>query len=488
MKNKYPEWVLKHKEKGTEIRKIGKSFYIYKVTSVWDREKKRARKITEKFLGTITTEGLIKPQRERLMESLHNISVKEFGAAGFLLEISSDILKRLKEIYPVEWKEIFVFSALRLLHNTPIKNLQTYYATSFLSESMSGAKLSPKAVGELLRDVGREREKIKSFLGQFISGGDFALIDLTHVFSLSESVISSVPGYNSRREFLPQVRVVFLFSLGRHMPSYFRIVAGSISDVSSLVLTVKEAGVKDAVVIGDKGFYSEDNVLDLERERLHYILPLKRDSSLIDYMRIQEGDRRAFDGYFLFEKRAVWHYSYKVKAGALSGKKVAVFLDERLKAEEEKDYLLRIEEDAKANTKAKKNLETLFENQHRLGTIAVITDLDEDAERIYNLLKCRAEIETMFDAFKNVLNADRTYVRDDHQLEGWMLINFISLVFYYKIYRLLADNRLLKRHSPKDVLIHLSRIHKLKVYDQWITSEIPKKSREIIQKLKIPIT
>jgi len=45
-------------------------------------------------------------------------------------------------------------------------------------------------------------------------------------------------------------------------------------DVSSLILTVKEAGIKNAVLISDKGFYSEANVLDLEKGRktgLHYI-------------------------------------------------------------------------------------------------------------------------------------------------------------------------------------------------------------------------
>ena len=94
----------------------------------------------------------------------------------------------------------------------------------------------------------------------------------------------------------------------------------------------------------------------------------------------------------------------------------------------------------------------------------------------------------MFDAFKNVLQADRAYMRDDYQMEGWMFINFLALVFYYKTYGLLSDNDLLKRYSPKDVLIHLSRIHKLKVQDQWVTSEIPKKTRDILEKLNLPIT
>ena len=98
------------------------------------------------------------------------------------------------------------------------------------------------------------------------------------------------------------------------------------------------------------------------------------------------------------------------------------------------------------------------------------------------------EIEITFDAFKNVLNADKTYMRDDYQIEGWMFINFIALVFYYRLYKILADNSLLKRYTPNDVLIHLSRIYKLKIQNEWITSEIPKKTRVILEKLNIPIT
>ena len=73
-------------------------------------------------------------------------------------------------------------------------------------------------------------------------------------------------------------------------------------------------------------------------------------------------------------------------------------------------------------------------------------------------------------------------------MEGWMFINFIALVFYYRLYKILADNSLLKRYTPNDVLIHLSRIYKLKIQNEWITSEIPKKTRDILEKLNMPIT
>jgi transposase len=253
------------------------------------------------------------------------------------------------------------------------------------------------------------------------------------------------------------------------------MLVGSINSVSSLKLTVSESGARNVVVIGDKGFYSSKNASDLEGEGLHYVLPLKRTSSLIRYGRMKKGTSRAFDGHFLFEDdRVVWHYRYDLG----KSRHIVVFLDSKLKAEEEKDSVARCDD---------RDMAKFFEKQHVQGTIAVITDLDADAKRVYELLKCRVNIEQLFDTFKNTLNADRTYMRDDYHLQGWILINFVAMLLYYKIYNLLLNNDLLGRFSPKDVLTHLVRVHKLKIGDEWVTSEVPKKTRLIVEKLQIPI-
>ena len=81
--------------------------------------------------------------------------------------------------------------------------MQTYYAGSFLSETLTGAHLSPKPVGELLGEIGMVRERIKMVLKPLVSGTDFALVDLAHVLSRSKGVVSSVPGFNSKRHFSP---------------------------------------------------------------------------------------------------------------------------------------------------------------------------------------------------------------------------------------------------------------------------------------------
>jgi hypothetical protein len=489
---KYPAWVYKHKQKGTLVARKGDNFYLYKVRSVWNREKGRAQLKTEKYLGKITPDGVVKPKHERVMEAMKHVSVKEYGASFFLNEIAGDVVSLLREHYSYRWKEVFVFAAMRLLYNTPIKNLEFHYSTSFLSEMFTDAHLSDKVVGEMLREIGLDRDSAKGFLSNFVSGVEYAAIDITHVFSLSEDVISSTVGHNAENDFTPQVNLLYLFDLKRRTPAYFRMLVGSITSVSSIRLTVSESGARNVVVIGDKGFYSSKNAGDLEREGLHYVLPLKRDSSLIDYGRMRRGTRKAFDGHFLFEERVIWHYGYSHD----DGRRIVVFLDSRLKAEEEKDFIARQdgeEEEKTKMTKAKEKredeeMEEFFSKEYTQGTIAVITDLEElEGRKIYELLKCRVSIEQLFDTFKNTLNADRTYMRDDYQLYGWMLVNFVAMLLYYKIYNLLLNNDLLGRYSPKDVLTHLARVHKLKIGDEWVTSEIPKKTRLIVEKLDLPI-
>ena len=68
-----------------------------------------------------------------------------------------------------------------------------------------------------------------------------------------------------------------------------------------------------------------------------------------------------------------------------------------------------------------------------------------------------------------------------------MFVNFIALMMHYRIYNILRKKDLLSRYSPRDVIERLERVRKLKVGDEWKTSEIPKKSRKIIEDLEMHI-
>lgn len=94
----------------------------------------------------------------------------------------------------------------------------------------------------------------------------------------------------------------------------------------------------------------------------------------------------------------------------------------------------------------------------------------------------------MFDAFKNILEADRSYMRSDYSMEGWMFINYLSLVYYYKIYHRLIEKDLLSEYSPLDVLLVLSKYRRVKVSSHWVDLEVPKQTRKLIERLNLHIT
>lgn len=491
-----PSWVLKQRRKGTQPVQIGNNYYLYKIGSRWDPKKKRSVKVTEEYLGKITKDGVIPSKHKRIEEQYKWVSVKEFGATYFLQSISQDIINELKHVYPYEWKELFTLAVFRLTEKSPLKRIGFYYNTSYLSESLKGVRTSQKFLGSFLREIGSNRELMKQFMRSFIVGTEYAIIDITNIFSYSQGVISAMLGHNKDEVYIPQVNLILIYSLDKLQPVYFRQVAGSVKDVSIIVKTVNELDAKNIVLIGDKGFHSNANVQELRENRIDYVLALKRNSSYIRYEKIKEGNRKKFDGYFLYHKRHVWFYTEELN----NTEQIVTYLDETLKAEEESDLAARIKnlekkaKEKKLSGDEEKQLAEyktrLYDRPYRNGTLSVRTNLKKSAEEIYHIIKSRVNVEQVVDTFKNVLEADKTYMRDDNQLEGWLFVNFIAMQLYYKIYAILLQKKMLNNYSPLDVIIALKRVHNLKLKDKYQLAEVPKKSIDVIKKLgiDIPIT
>jgi len=245
-------------------------------------------------------------------------------------------------------------------------------------------------------------------------------------------------------------------------------------------MCLQESGVKDATVIIDKGFASMSNIEALEKEGLKFIIPLPRNSSFIDYEKVKSGDKRLFDGYFQYEGRYIWHYTMAVD----EKKSVTLFVDEELRNREEKDYLNRIESKVADYT-----IEKFYDKRHTFGTIAVIRNTANSPRETYVEYKTRGQVETMIDTLKNIVEADRTYMQNQSALEGWMFVNMIALKWYYEILNLLKKHELNKKYSPADFLLFLAEIKKVKINGTWQNAEMTRKTRELLQKLKIiPIT
>ncbi len=480
-KNVIPDWALKHKTKGTSIHCIRGKYYLYKISSKWDSKKGRAVKKTDSYLGRITEEGFISPKLKSAISDLKNVTIKEFGASVLMNNLTQELQGQLKKIYPQDWKSLFTIAAVRFFHNSPMKNMNHHFQHSYLSELFSEVNTDPRVISNFLEKLGSDREKMVLFMKELAAeGSENLIVDLTHIFSESENMNWLSIGHNSQDQFHQQINMLLIFSQDRMKPVYFRLLPGAIRDVSSLKATIAEGNISNALFVGDKGFHSFGNVEMFEEQNLRYILPLKRNNSDIDYEVMKTQDRRKFDGSFFFQDRLIWSKEGKTKAG----RRTILFFDQRLRTDEEKSFLDRVHKMPKEKNEEKEELlNSFYEKQFELGTITIITNSDKTAEKIYQCLKARTNIEVAFDTFKNILEADKTYMRSDAHMYGWMLVNFLSLLMYYALYGILTSRELLAHYSPKDIIMHFSKVYKVKVGDRQTISEIPKTTRVLSEKM-----
>lgn len=478
----YPDWAVKHRLPGTELRLIRGKFYLYEVSSVYDKKKKRARKISGKYLGAISEEkGFVPSEKQQLREKaarvidLSKISVREFGFTAFLRQFNISIAEALEKSFPGLSLQIIYMAYSRLLYNSPIKNIPFHIAKSMLTaEDISS--YSEKYFSGLLRKIGANRQGIAGYMKSFISPNDFVLVDMTNIVTDSRQMRYAKEGYNSNMVFHKQFNLLYIYSSSLLQPVFYRLYAGNLREVTGFKICLQESGLDDAVVIADKGFYSEANIQAMNQENLRYIIPLKRDNRLIDY-RFTKSNTLA---YFKFEGRYIWHGKLTTE----QNRQVFFFLDEQLKVQEKRDYLDRVE-----TLPEYYSIETFHQKEDRFGTIALLTNLPgAEAEQIYTTYKSRNNVEVMFDGIKNVLHADRTYMQNEDALEGWMFINHIALQWYYIIYNLLLLHKQLKRFSVRDFLIHLTEIKKVRIDDRWVLEPTIKSTEALLYKLNIHIT
>ncbi|MDR1758069.1 MAG: hypothetical protein LBR51_03785 [Bacteroidales bacterium] len=98
-------------------------------------------------------------------------------------------------------------------------------------------------------------------------------------------------------------------------------------------------------------------------------------------------------------------------------------------------------------------------------------------------------MSALFDAFKNILDADRTYMQNLQTLEGWMFINLVALKCYYTLLNLLKKHELNRKYATQDFLLFLAELKKVKINNTWHNAEVTREAAELLGKLEIlPVT
>ena len=482
---KHPYWALAHKRPGTELRLIKGRYYLYEYKTIYDKDKKKPKKVSGQLLGSITEkEGFIPSPKKSLKEGIlekgiSNLLCKEYGVSQLTVNKFSAFNEKLQAVFPDNWKEILAIAYCRFVYRCPLKSVPFRIASSFLPELLNLKSFNEKTTSGILNQIGNNREKVIEYLKLFISPGEFVLMDATDIFSASHQIDLARKGYNSKLQYDTQFNLMYIYSSQNKMPVYYRLLPGNIRDVKAFKNCLIEAGLKDAIVVADKGFYSKANVELLLSEKLKFILPLKRDSSLISYEEIASNTFKTGSSFFEHENRPIWHNVFPQE----NKLKLYLFLDEQLRIREDADYLRRIKTHPESYS-----IEGYHNKKNRFGTIALLSPIEDKPDVIYETYKTRNSIEVMFDSMKNVMEADHTYMQNEQTLQGWMFINHITLQWYQQLYIELKEKSLLKKISVNDYIQTLTDVKKIKINNQWHFNEFTTQTEKLISKLGIKIS
>ena len=502
MKEQKPDYVKNFKKpKNTEIKHIGRYYYLYERSSVYDPETKKMRKKSGKCLGRITENGLV-PSREKVDDNVFsNIEIKEAGLSGCLWERNQNMIERLKKHFPDIWREMFVMAALRFSFGPRFKRISENYESCIFSEIYPGLNLDGSYITALLKNIGKRTEAIKAFMHEDNDRlSSYLVFDGHRIISDSKTLETACMGYDSKMRYKNQVNLVYAFSVSgtKCFPYYYKQFSGDVPDITAFQDLIEEAEVKkeNLTILADKGFGDDDNFTLIDESGFKYIIPIKRNSK--DSKDNAPLSNTGYDDSFLYNSRPIFH-----KAVEKDDYTVHIYRDMHLYSDEMGDIterinkknntasLLRTNEEERIRKGKKrrltdeqlKNLKAVsfkdcLENENTIGTITLRTnDRALSGVQVYTLYKRRESIEDFFKAYDNSFDFSASYMRNIYSEEGWLFLNHLSAIIGFDILDEIYAEGKTNDISLSDFRTKMSHLYANKIKGTWRMARITEKKQ-----------
>lgn len=130
--SRYPDWVNQFKKKGTSVKKVGDSYYLYSNTSKYVRGKKYPQPI-QSFIGIITPDGVVETHRKKV--SLTDIEVYEYGFSTAILSLCS---KEWKKKLGKDWYDVICNIIISYSDNSYVLREGTFRDNTQLHHKIQG--------------------------------------------------------------------------------------------------------------------------------------------------------------------------------------------------------------------------------------------------------------------------------------------------------------------------------------------------------------
>ena len=508
-----PEFVEKFvKPRNTEIKHIGNNWYLYERLNRYDASIRRSRKVSGQCIGKITEQGLV-PSKRRMVkaETMTVKSVVDVGSSLYLWDRTAEIRQRLQRHFPSDWERIYVAALVRAFYEPRFKRLQLHFEESFLSVLFPSLRFGATDNSAMLRNLGRNREKISAFMQEDVKKhSKFILFDGHRLITASKGMPFGELGYDSKRRFKPQINLLYAYSLAESScaPVYYKQFNGSTPDVKAFPDLLKEMAIsnKGATIVADKGFGSEEDFSLIEDVGLGYVIPLRRGNRFV-----KDGLPAAPSGYddgFVYHGRAIQYKEYPQE-----GFNVFLYFDTQLFADEMEDYCERLEKQNNTNEiKAKAENKRILQGKGRLsaeelealkpvklteifsqvpeiGTVSIRTNrTDLNGCQVYCIYKQRQAVEQFFKLYSDTMEFEASYMRDQTCEEGWLFLNHLSSIIGTSCIESIAAIGESKNISLDDIRQTMNKIRACKIGSTWQIEPIKKQTQKLLSKIDMEVT
>lgn len=422
--------------KKLELKIIGGKYYLYMAKGLWDRKKKKPVKKTTLF-GSIDEDGTFREKKPRRIFS--SSMVYEYGNSQLVWNLMQDIYRTMEK-HPYR-DEITAMAMVKAIDPMPLRLVSSRYEKLYISRTLK-TELDPDDLSRILGYLGKHFPDLYGMFKKIMEPGGLLFYDMTSIISYSKNLKLAEKGYNPSHEHENQVTVIMAFSVKSWIPVAVDVFYGSVKDIKSLGYFIERFADRDIGFIMGRGLFSEDVIRYLRKLKMHYLIPLRRNSTLVP-------DKVKFASAFVYSGRPIQASRKSSRIGF-----IYMFLDPMMRAEEESSILRDV-------ASSKKDMEYFDEKKHGLGVFAIISDLERNPSDIYEQYKSREEVEQVFDTMKGDLESDKTYLRDNDKVKGFFFIVFLALRIRFRILKVLKEHNLLGKVSVNEVIFELSKMERI---------------------------
>jgi len=457
-------------------KKFGNKEYAYEVTSYWDPEKKKPRQKT-KYLGVVVDKEnkIFRKKRKERKEKF----ILDFGDVYFLDQLLRE--KRLFEMFEgkkEDKEKLLTLICYRLCYPSAMRYARTWYEGT-IAKVLFDVDASSQRISEFLEEIGDESVQ-REFFAEYIKKitPEEGLIIDTTALPNQINIPHTTWGWHNE-EIDKQIKLLLVIDRKTSLPLFFRYMPGFV-DVSSLKTTIDELrnyGVTKNFVILDAGFFSEDNIRELYREEIPFLIRLPALRKL--YKRLVFEESREIESYrnaVRYGKRVLFIKKREVE---LFGNKANAYivLDPERKGREIRRTLLKVMDEV-----SKEDEEEMEYILMKKGIMILVSSLDVDREEVVSLYYTRQIAERLFGFSKDDLNILPLRVHKEETLRGYLFLHFATLVVYSMLKKELG-----KDYTVEEVLLTLGNL-KCKVYeDEVVVQELTKQQREIFERFGIMV-